>query len=294
MSNTTPKYSVKAINLTPKMAKEILATNTHNRKITQTRVNKWAESMKRGEWQMNGEAIKISSDGVLLDGQHRLYAVIQSGTTIPVLIIRGLAPSSQDTMDTGKSRTLSDVLSLQGEKNAIPLAAILSGLVIWNKYQPSAAFSGGQQYTITNGEALTFLQQHPGIREVPTAVQTAARHSCLTAKVLGILYWHFCEVDQESTDMFIEKLSLGVDLQAKDPILTLRNTLKSLRANKKVGQIPPRYLAALTIKAWNKWIRGEESSTLRYNPGGAIKEKFPTIVGPIGTGADFENLIEAA
>ncbi|MCI1637982.1 MAG: hypothetical protein LKI30_07785 [Bifidobacterium crudilactis] len=294
MSNTTPKYSVKAINLTPAMAKEILAANTHNRKITQNKVNIWAETMKRGEWQMNGEAIKISSQGVVLDGQHRLLAVVQSGVTIPILIIKGLSADTQSTMDIGKSRTLADVLSLEGETNATTLASVLTGLVIWDKYSPSVAFTGGRQYAITNGEAFDFLRQHPEVREVAKAVGQPARNACLTQKVLGILYFHFSEIDQESADAFLLKLSTGTELGAKDPILTLRNTLKSLRNSKKVGQIPPRYLAALTIKAWNKWIRGEEANTLRYNPGGAVKEKFPTIVGPIGTDTDFENLIEAA
>lgn len=47
--------------------------------------------MKTGRWVLNGETICFDSNGVLRDGHHRLLAIIESGVTIEVLVVRGVA-----------------------------------------------------------------------------------------------------------------------------------------------------------------------------------------------------------
>ena len=81
------KTSIETI--TPQLAKDILANNNLNRNINATIVGHYADAISRGQWELNGEAIKIAHDGRLLDGQHRLMAVIKSDTPITTLVIRG-------------------------------------------------------------------------------------------------------------------------------------------------------------------------------------------------------------
>ena len=98
--------SMEIVRVSPSMAEKMLGRNTRNRSLNQRQVTRWAQSMTAGEWLVTGEAIKIASTGDLLDGQHRLAAVIESGCTVLMLVVKGLHPETQDVMDTGRARTL--------------------------------------------------------------------------------------------------------------------------------------------------------------------------------------------
>ena len=68
------KITAKVETITPDIAKTMLGENVNNRRISHDNVNMFAREMRNGEWRFNGEAIKFSKDGRLLDGQHRLLA----------------------------------------------------------------------------------------------------------------------------------------------------------------------------------------------------------------------------
>ena len=87
--------------ITPAMAQEWAGLNTRNRPVRYTKVAQFARDMTAGKWMLNGETIKIASDGTILDGQHRLYACIQAEVPFETVVIRGLPMEAQDTIDTG-------------------------------------------------------------------------------------------------------------------------------------------------------------------------------------------------
>lgn len=280
---TINNLKVKTGLITPAMAKELLANNTHNRKVSQGKVDLWAESMRRGEWVMNGEAVKIAEDGTVLDGQHRLLAIVQSGVTVPLMVIKGLPQETQDTMDTGKSRSFSDVLSLKGVRNSGSVAAVILGNIRWDKYTRTAAFTSGSRYPVTNGEGMEYLRQHPEVVDNVSYVQTIARHVYMAARTLGIVYTQIGRVaDPEDLDDFMTRFDTGVGLEEGSPILLLRKALKINHDNKRMGR-NQLSLAALTIKAWNKYIDGDDNvRRLKFSSGGKGKESFPEIK-PSGT-----------
>lgn len=72
--------------ITPEIAAYILRGNTHNREINQRQVAIWAEAMRRGEWKLTHQGIAISSDGRLIDGQHRLLAIIKAGIALEMMV----------------------------------------------------------------------------------------------------------------------------------------------------------------------------------------------------------------
>src|SRR3990172_8052075 len=81
------------IDVTPNPPREWLRTNTHNRKLRDRAVADYARDMTAGHWTLNGEAIKFATDGTVLDGQHRLRAVIDSDVTVQMLVVVGLDPA---------------------------------------------------------------------------------------------------------------------------------------------------------------------------------------------------------
>lgn len=98
----------KSVEVYPALAEKWLATSLGNRGVSRPRVLAFAESMNSGRWELNGNTIVFDVDGTLVDGHHRLHAVVQSGKTIPFLVVRGVSPSARVTIDTGRVRTLRD------------------------------------------------------------------------------------------------------------------------------------------------------------------------------------------
>lgn len=117
------KTSIETI--TPQLAKSILANNKSNRSANATITAHYADAISRGQWELNGEAIKIAHDGRLLDGQHRLMAVIKSGVPIQTLVIRGLPTEVFDTLDQGRTRTGGDLLTSMGVSHANSISSII-------------------------------------------------------------------------------------------------------------------------------------------------------------------------
>jgi len=109
------------IKIGPEKAAELLENNDHNRKITQSRVSEYASEMRNGMWMYNGESITRSVSGKLMDGQHRLLAVIASGVEIDVEFIDDIPDKTGDvdiflTINT-KNRSNVDALTIAGFKD---------------------------------------------------------------------------------------------------------------------------------------------------------------------------------
>ncbi len=117
--------------ITPELAREILEKyNKGNRPLKKDHVKKLASSLKNNEWMLNGEAIAFSKSGDLLDGQHRLTACVSSGKAFKTIVIKGIeGDDAFGTLDIGKSRTVTDLMSLQG----LPKAPLFSAIAKQHK-----------------------------------------------------------------------------------------------------------------------------------------------------------------
>lgn len=115
------------------LAERWLSANMSNRSIRPQHVDVLARDMEAGHWQMTGEAIKLDTAGNLIDGQHRLSAVLASGCAIQMLVAFGLAPESQQAMDAGARRSASDALSFAGMSNTASLAHAARCAIAWER-----------------------------------------------------------------------------------------------------------------------------------------------------------------
>lgn len=106
--------SAKYMDITPEFAKELLDQNKDNyRAINHKRVEMYSRQMASGLWQENAEPIHVYEDGTLANGQHRLSAVVDSGATIPMLIVYGVKKDVR-TFDVGSRRTTAQILKANG------------------------------------------------------------------------------------------------------------------------------------------------------------------------------------
>lgn len=96
--------------VTPDTAASWIALfNTDNRKVRSTIVNKYAKLMTEGEWILSDQCISFDVTNKLLNGQHRLMAVVKSGVTIKAMVARNMPSETFKYMDRGTLRSNADI-----------------------------------------------------------------------------------------------------------------------------------------------------------------------------------------
>lgn len=219
-----------------------------------------------GRWKVNGDTICLNGDR-LLDGQHRLAAVVASGVTIQSFVIDGLPSDVFNTKDVGKRRSGGDTLGIIGEKNCYRMAAALA---VIEKYMTGRADA---TVRYSNTEITDMIQKYPGIREAINASHNT--NGLLPASLLDACYYLFSRKDQSLADEFVDKIVRGTNLEEGTPWYALRERLMKNSMSK--SKLPKHYLMALCIKAWNSARSGTPVRCLRWREEGEKSEQFPVI-----------------
>ena len=79
-SDSKAPYNV-VMEVGPDLAARWLDGNTHNRPLKQTLVDRFVRDMQAGRWRLTHQGIAFDADGMLIDGQHRLWAIVISATS---------------------------------------------------------------------------------------------------------------------------------------------------------------------------------------------------------------------
>ncbi len=248
---------VETCEITPETAGRWLLANQHNRPLSKSHVVFLANQMSSGEWMLNGQPIIIGEDEQILDGQHRLYAIIESGVTVRSLVIYGVPPEAFKTIDTGKVRTGSDVLNMNypNEKRQVVAAVATAArwVMLWRK--------GRGRRRIPNSEILVFAQENPEIWRCASTLYEYPRDSQVIALGAGtFLYFLFQEIDEEQAREFMHKLSTGEALKRSEVEYMLRAQLIK-NASRLTAKYSHHTIMRMVIKAWNVKRSGKEAPT---------------------------------
>lgn len=259
------------VTITPAMARDWLDHNTRNRKLRWPLIDAIARDMADGKWILNGETIKIAADGTIIDGQHRLSAVIKAGVTVQSFVIRGLPMEVQDTVDTGAVRKLADQLALRGEKDTNVLGSVTRWAFLWEQGQRSKT---GGQFRCTHSEALAFFEAHPELRDAAIFATRARRQfSPIRASVYGTAWWLFTTISKERAGEFLEQVTKGENIGAGHPAHTLRaRFLSASRIDERLTEFEQ---LALLIIAWNASREARDIHRLQLPKGGLTPKNFP-------------------
>lgn len=98
--------------VTPEVASRLLENNEGNRRVRPAVVTKYAAAMIYGSWRATPEAIIVSKTGKLLNGQHRLHAIIKAGVAIPLFLVRNVEDGVFEALDRGATRSAADALGI--------------------------------------------------------------------------------------------------------------------------------------------------------------------------------------
>lgn len=255
------KIKVTEQTVTPDMAKKWLEKTKLNRRLSENSVNYLVYQMKSGSWMLTGDTIKFGSDGSLLDGQHRLSAVVKHGEAVKLMVCEGLNPEVFQVIDTGKSRSAADLLSATGFKSAHNLAALARSIILYQNGRYNSS-SGPNRNIATNKNILEFVKKHDELIEITTFCHNEVYYHFrfIPLSTLGMIYYILSKKNATKCDEFFHKYAQGIDLAESSPIRHLRDKLMKDSTNK--SKLNQRDKAALMIYTWNNFVQNKRVTQL--------------------------------
>lgn len=266
--------------ITPETAGKILegSQDIKNRNVSDSHVEWLAQQMKAGKWALNGEAIILDDENQVVDGQHRLWAVVNSGVTIESLVTRGVDRKGFSTIDTGSARTLGNVLGITGEKDQNALGAALAWV---HRHDMSKMFISNKEAGLTHAMGLALMRKYPEIRE---SVEFAGKHGKnailkrVSRSALIFLHHRFTAHSKEKAVEFFECLGDMRFDTAGTATRALRDWL--LRRESGGGNRATLELLAIFVKAWSNFLDGRAPQrSYSWRRTGEFPEDFPKFPG---------------
>lgn len=262
--NGSGQLTAEIVTVTPEMAALWLTRNGRNRRLDTATAQGLAAAIGRGEFKFDGNAICWDRDNNLLNGQHRLQAVVLTGVSLPFLVVRGLDPESQDVMDTGRRRSLADCLYIRGEKNSKSLATMLRGTYAYHLHGTPA--TAGRVASMTSSRGLDLLSRLPEMRDfaggAPAPVGMTRSQGCL-------LRFLFSQADADSAVEFFSLMDSGAGLADGHPVLALRDRLARVAGQR--HPIHARTLYSWSIRCFNAFRYEEDVFRLISNWGTLVE-----------------------
>lgn len=242
---------------TPEMAKNALRGNTINRKLSKRDVERYIKDMKQGRWTLNGESVKLDHTGRLLDGQHRMHALIGSGTSQQIVTVRNL-PSEDSTfatIDCGRKRTSGSVLQLSKVKNSNAVAAAIAFY----------RFLLTGEDKLTSQEVVEVYKNHSELFDEGVRLGGAVKNLVRTPVYASFLA-EAMSTDGGKAIQFHEQFSTGVGLDSDSAILALRNYFIN-QTYRKAASNPALRLAQFNAcrLAFQCWKNGKKRKLIQNN-----------------------------
>ncbi len=268
------------IKVTPTLAEQYLTLNTKNRKLRASNVDFLSDLIKSGEWRQTGEPIRFtgsisktgkpSTGSVLLDGQHRLQAFLQSGKkTLMFEVLDGLKADAFQYMDQGRSRSAGDVLSIEGYKNCNVLAGVARTLLMIEKEGVVGnwrATYGGRRKA-SNHEILQYVRAHD--KPIHHAIKEGTAHTSSISAQYTVHcsgFFLFKKKSAQDCEKFFYALEEEKRLAKDSPMFQYRSVLLDQRFSRKHARqtsIHSRELFIMLVIAWNYFRKGEKIKSVK-------------------------------
>lgn len=215
----------------PKRAQELLDHQHANRKVKRGHLARLIQDAKQGRWTVAGASpIILDADDVLIDGQHRMQVVVQTGLTLDFIVQR---------LEAGESviaaRTIASATAVPSMADNIKFhhpdtvsvsfrAAVIKAFYHLEKdLHPSKP--------INYLDAMPFMDKHKKLFDWAVEIHTgAAIRRLVIAPFCGFWIWMMTPKKggadlTESVKAFAQRYVEGTGLATGDPELTLRNSI---------------------------------------------------------------------
>jgi hypothetical protein len=268
------KISSQIETISPKTATSLLQSWNGNRNVSKVLLDRYTKDMAANQFEsLNGETLKVSESGKLVDGQHRLMALVAANATLKFLVVRGVAEESFVTIDSGKSRSVADVVGIAGFVNTHTAVAAARIMI---QFQELGLMSRDPRLKPSKTEIIRFIEiNNETIQASIHLVERAkartfigmsipvAIHALATMAGLGA-----------KADRFMTELGSGIfDVEdvTRHPVYLLRQRLIAMATQRVKPQ--PVILCGFVIKAWNAFAQNRKVGVLKFIAG----EEFPVM-----------------
>lgn len=297
-----PQMEFNVETITPAIAQKMLDETEQqgfiNRSVRKGKVEMFAHDMEDDAWQITHQPIAVTGSGAVLDGQHRLHAVILAGVDVQMLVMRGADPATFKVLDTGAVRTTGDSLKIAGFTNVNHLAAIVRGYLGYRAVMGTTDYYRSAYGRVTTSDVFDFLD-YPEQKELAINCQLEAsrvanglaRYGLKTSIAMAMMCCrlHRNELGQTTTAEFFARLTDGAELTTDSPILALRRWFMHDNGYAKLSGEDRRPVScANLLKGLNDYSLGKPRSLIIFRKG---VEPYPVPL-PRGSHKKYEKELE--
>lgn len=258
----TPEKAIRWLEDTEK------SEEVRNRGISESNVSLFAENMTRGTWEVSHQGVALYRHGsnrwVVLDGQHRLWAIVKAAIPVNMMVARYENGNIEEaieimkTFDRGQKRNLGQVLKIaSGVERGSTRASVVRYLLAFLKGGGSADH---RFFRIIDSEILSGVQRYEA--DLDWFVTLRRGHSFLSAPVgAAFIYAHSIPQFQEAIEKFGRQYSGGEGLYMGDPPLSLHDWIKTQGSDNLLRRPEGRMrLMRVTFTALMKSVQGKKIS----------------------------------
>lgn len=251
-------------------------------------VNRYANDMLAGNWTLNGESIVFDEDGNLMNGQHRLWAVVRSKQTVMMMVITGVpvmggesgSVKTMDTLDIGRSRNFAMQMRIEGKHNCNQMAAMVRNVAMLAMNSQTLQLSPAQSWAI-----LELIEPH-----YDAAREIICKDNQI-GNARGFIMGPITFLRREKTaevDLFCEEFNSMANLGKFSPVLQLRRYIERPSTKqgteytfKSLGAVCTA-LQAYCLDEKTEHIKGGSSEAMEWvcNQDKPLLKKLVSIIGP--------------
>lgn len=254
------------IDVTPQLAASWLLLNVSNRKLRTNYIRQYIQDILTGNWAMIGCPIKFSAEGQLMDGQHRLTAIVRANKCVKMVVMVGVNPNAFTHIDSGASRTVSDSLFIKGVSRSREVASIINVLnnngIMGNRGVASAA------------------RNAPIYDSDPQRFDTAAEAACQVKKLTmssayGAFFYLALKAQPEKAQSFHRKFVTGT-AEEDNPARFIREHMRDkYPVGKRSGRDKQVEIGLKLVEAFKKYCEGKPMKRVKV-PEGVNVMKIPS------------------
>lgn len=218
-------FDVTFEHITPERAAELLDRNRgDNRNLAASRIARYSKILEKGEWAVTHQGLAIDSDGHLMDGQHRLEAIVNSGKGATMMVCSDMDPEIFHKLDAGLARSAQSFL--QGPYRSARTALARTMMQI-DANDGMARLSNVASNKDAPFLILRYLEENDGLREygerhAKEAMRATNRIGWGTSSA-GLLIGGFVSEDPQWWDD-VEAIANRDGLPTGNPVKTLSAT----------------------------------------------------------------------
>ena len=285
--------TARVLSISPAKARVLVKHRNHQRRTSLRTVRRFTKSMQDGRWRLTGATISvwIDTDGewgipnqwYVLNGMHRLLALIEADVTLQFLVVFEPTNDVFGTYDTGLTRTAGQIMGLAiGFENSQAISVMANAILHYERHPKELWLST----LVDKDEAADWAK----LQHQARLHQCVRDYHALRAQLGFLGHWysaldwlvHAYSPNASRWLEFHEALVHGNNLQSDDPRLMLRNQLmRSGRSGNNSRGGNDRWNRqmelAVGIKAWNLFSTGTTKQILVFRQNEVERSGMPKI-----------------